>query len=111
MEILWNEKKSNKIFSLINKNGTRWVAFVSESVDKCQSEDSFVCFGMKPTLVQKISHKTRRGQGKEGSREKRMEESREETSRQNRAVGRLGQSAGGQELGPVDSEAGLANVR
>ena len=41
----------------------RWVAFICVGVDKCQSEDSFVCFGAKPTqraFAREISHETGR---------------------------------------------------
>ena len=34
---------------LYNKGVARWVAFVSVGVGECQSEDSFVYFGAKPT--------------------------------------------------------------
>ena len=58
-------------------------------------------------LAREISNETGRGQGKEGPRA-------EQKKAESRALGRTEQSTeiGGSRLpGPVDSEAGLANVR
>ena len=82
---------------------TRWVAFISVGVGKCQSEDYFVLLqNPHKWLVHEISHLTGRGRRKEGPRVKRRSQSSEggRTAGDNRRL-----------LGPVDSEAGLANVR
>ena len=99
------------------------IRFVCEGVGECQSEDPFVCSGAKPpqracardlprdqerTRDGKVQELKRRVQlrAEETSQQKITEEGREETSRQNRAVGRREQ-----ELRPVDPEAASANVK
>ena len=43
-------KKMFGVFIFIEDTGVaRWVPFVSAGMGECQSEDSFVCFGAKPT--------------------------------------------------------------
>ena len=77
-------------------------------VGKCQSEDSFVCFGVKPTQRAYARDLLR---GRNRTREGRSPT--EQIRRRNREVGRTGQSAGESRrlLGCEDPEAGLANVR
>ena len=84
---------------------------VDVGVGKCQSEDSFVCFGVNPHkgLAYDISHETGRGRGKKGPRERSrtekwtqlgsLQKSEEVDVRERRL------------LEPVDSEAELPNVR
>ena len=71
----------------------------------CQSEDPFICFGTKPTQ-KACAQDSPRDQMREGKVPEREQRKADNRSQQNRAVGRRGQ-----ELGPVDSEARLANMR
>ena len=106
--ILSREKLIN--FSLCNV--TRWVAFISVAVGKCQSEDSFVCFGVKPThrACALISHETGRRRGKEGPRVSQEKET-EETRAENKPVDRTGQSAEESRCYNLWTQARLANMR
>ena len=79
---------------------TRWVAFISVGVGVSASH--FVCFGAKPTQKACMQDLPRDWKRMSQSRE----DAREETRTENRPFGRREQ-----ELGLVDSEAGLANVR
>ena len=78
----------------------------------CQSEDPFVCFGAKPTQracardLPRDRKRTEQSRTEESRERKKKQQSTELGSRQNMTVGRREQ-----ELGAVDSEAGLANVR
>ena len=95
---------------------THWVAFVSVGVGEGASQRiplSALARDLLKGLAREIFPVTRRGRGKEGSRENRRRQNRDvdwtgqstevEGSRQLREERRL--------LGPVDSVAGLANVR
>ena len=78
-------------------------------VGECQSEDPFVlAWNPHKGLACGISHETRRRRGKEGLRaeQKNQEKEAEQRSEENSAVGKREQ-----ELEPVDSMAGLTNVR
>ena len=78
--------------------------FVSVGVSECQSEDSFVCFGAKPTqraCTQYFAWDWKK------MREGKVPGQWTEGSQQERAEGWLL----GDKLGPVDPEAGLANAR
>ena len=83
------------------------MAFISVGVGKYPSEDSFVCFGAKPTQracardFLRDRKRTREGRP-QSSQEKEAEQSTEETRVMN---------WGRRLLGWVVSEAGLANVR
>ena len=87
---------------------TRGVAFVSVGVDKCQSEDS--CLFWRETHAKGLRARSptrpEEDEGRKVPELNRRNQSRDQGSRQTRVVGRREQ-----ELGPVDSEAGLANVR
>ena len=78
---------------------------VSVGVGECWSEEPFVCFGENP-LRPRSPTEPEEDEGRKVSEVNGRNQWTEQGSRQNRAVGRKEQ-----ELEPVDSEVGLANVR
>ena len=88
---------------------TRWVAFVSVGVSASQRIPlSVLAQNPHKGFASKISHETRRGGGKARSQNRAVERTERtgQSREQKRAVSRREQ-----ELGPVDSEARLANMR
>ena len=96
-----------------------WAFFsLDVGVSECQSEDSFICFGAKPTqraCVRDFSHDWKKT--REGKVPERTEESRGQ-DRRRQSVGESSQQKLGKLtvrerrlLGPVDPEAELANMR
>ena len=73
--------------------------FVSVGVDECQSEDSFVCFGKKPT--QRTCARDILGDRKKTREGKVPEQSTEETSQQNTGKGDREKRLPSEESGPV----------
>ena len=88
---------------MVYQTVTRWAAFVSVGVGASQRIPlSVLARNLHKRLAREISHRKKTRKGRSLGEQKKAVNRRE----QNRPVGRREQ-----ELGPVDSEAGLANVR